>query len=99
MAYESNESGEWEIYVRPFPDVDSGRWQISTQGGVQPVWSANGRELFYRALSGASWLFRSKPVNSFTRNLLFNCSTARTWPARLASSHVPMTSPQTENVF
>jgi serine/threonine-protein kinase len=47
MAYESNESGTTQIYVRPFPDVDQGRWQVSTTGGTQPVWSRSGRELFY----------------------------------------------------
>ncbi|HUP41492.1 MAG TPA: protein kinase [Vicinamibacterales bacterium] len=53
MAYESNESGRWEVYVRAFPDVHAGRWQISTDGGTQPVWSRAGRELFYRSLAGA----------------------------------------------
>jgi hypothetical protein len=33
--------------VRPFPDVDAGKWQISTGGGIQPVWAHNGRELFF----------------------------------------------------
>ena len=37
-----------EIYVRPFPNVDEGRWQISTDGGFSPLWSRDGRELFYR---------------------------------------------------
>ena len=49
LAYESNESGRDEIYVRPFPAVDGGRWQVSTGGGIQPVWARNGRELFYRS--------------------------------------------------
>jgi serine/threonine-protein kinase len=47
IAYRSNESGSDEIYVRAFPDK-GGRWLISTSGGVVPVWSRNGRELFYR---------------------------------------------------
>jgi serine/threonine-protein kinase len=47
MAYESNESGTTQIYVRPFPNVDAGRWQVSTTGGMRPVWSRSGRELFY----------------------------------------------------
>lgn len=47
LAYQSNESGHSEIYVRPFPKVESGRWQVSTAGGQQPVWARNGRELFY----------------------------------------------------
>jgi serine/threonine protein kinase len=49
MAYTSNESGRGEIYVRPFPDVNKGRWQISTAGGDSPLWSRNGREIFYRS--------------------------------------------------
>jgi eukaryotic-like serine/threonine-protein kinase len=48
MAYVSNESGKNEIYVRPFPEVDEGRWQISTNGGDSPLWSPDDRELFYR---------------------------------------------------
>jgi serine/threonine-protein kinase len=49
LAYESDESGQLEIYVRPFPDVDAGRWQVSTGGGAQPLWARSGRELFYRS--------------------------------------------------
>ncbi len=52
IAYQSNESGRDEIFVRPFPAVDAGRWQISTGGGVQPVWAHSGRELFYRDPDG-----------------------------------------------
>jgi serine/threonine protein kinase len=47
LAYQSDESGRAQIYVRPFPNVNAGRWQISTEGGTRPLWSANGRELFY----------------------------------------------------
>jgi serine/threonine-protein kinase len=47
LAYESNESGRDEVYLRPFPNVEAGRWQVSTVGGVAPIWSRNGRELFY----------------------------------------------------
>ncbi len=47
LAYESNETGEDEIYVRPFPNVDGGKWQVSTGGGVNPRWAHGGRELFY----------------------------------------------------
>ncbi|MGH7536163.1 MAG: protein kinase domain-containing protein [Gemmatimonadales bacterium] len=48
LAYSSDESGTAEVYVRPFPDVASARWQVSTTGGTQPVWANSGRELFYR---------------------------------------------------
>ena len=46
VAHLSLESGRSEIYVRPFPGP-GGKWQISTEGGVAPVWARNGRELFY----------------------------------------------------
>jgi eukaryotic-like serine/threonine-protein kinase len=47
MAYESNESARSQIYVRPFPNVADGHYQISTDGGRAPVWAVNGRELFF----------------------------------------------------
>jgi Tol biopolymer transport system component len=47
LAYVSDETGRSEVYVQPFPGP-GGRWLISTAGGDDPVWSANGRELFYR---------------------------------------------------
>jgi len=47
LAYISNESGSYEVYVRPFPG-QGGKWQISTGGGLYPKWSRNGKELFYR---------------------------------------------------
>ena len=47
VAYQSDESGQVQVYVRPFPKVDSGRWQISPAGGTRPAWARNGRELFY----------------------------------------------------
>jgi Tol biopolymer transport system component len=47
LAYSSNESGTYQIYVRAFPDK-GGKWQISNSGGVEPVFSRNGRELFFR---------------------------------------------------
>jgi serine/threonine-protein kinase len=47
LAYESDESGRVDVYVRPFPDVDAGRWQISTAGGTKPTWRPDGRELYF----------------------------------------------------
>ena len=57
LAYESNESGQEEVHVRPFPNVGDGRWQVSSGGGTVPLWARSGRELFYRdreALMSAS---------------------------------------------
>jgi hypothetical protein len=48
LAYVSNESGRAEIYVQPYPGP-GGKWQISTDGGTEPLWNRNGRELFYRS--------------------------------------------------
>ena len=49
IAYASNESGAYQVYVRAFPDK-GGKWQISNSGGAYPVWSRNGHELFFRTL-------------------------------------------------
>jgi serine/threonine-protein kinase len=48
MAYVSNESGRAEVYVRTFPGM-GGRYQVSLEGGTEPVWSVGGDELFYRS--------------------------------------------------
>jgi serine/threonine-protein kinase len=53
LAYEANDSGRFEIFVRPFPDVNKGHWQVSTAGGTRPVWSRSGQELVYVAATGA----------------------------------------------
>jgi eukaryotic-like serine/threonine-protein kinase len=53
MAYESNASTRLEIYVRPYPNVSTGQWQVSTNGGTRPLWAHSGRELFYLAPDGA----------------------------------------------
>jgi len=47
VAYASNESGAYEVYVRPFPDEGGGRWQVSNGGGTEPLWAPDGRQVFY----------------------------------------------------
>ncbi len=49
LAYDSDASGQVEVYVRPFPNVNQGRWLISPGGGTHPVWAPDARLLFYRA--------------------------------------------------
>ena len=49
IAYQSDESGQPAVYVRPFPNVDEGKWQVSQGAGFSPVWSPDGRELFFLA--------------------------------------------------
>ncbi len=51
VAYETNESGRFEIVVQPFP-VPTGKWQVSTGGGIQPRWRADGKELYFIAPDG-----------------------------------------------
>jgi serine/threonine-protein kinase len=54
IAYSSNETGSPQVYVRPFPNVDDGRWQISDGPGVSPTWARSGREIFYATTSNMS---------------------------------------------
>src|SRR5436190_224685 len=67
LAYEANDSGRFEIYVRPFPDVTGGLWQVSTNGGTRPLWARNGQELFYLS-----------PMNALMR---VGVARGRTWAA------------------
>ena len=48
----SSATGASQVFVRPFPGVQDGKWQISSEGALDPVWSADGRELFFRSTDG-----------------------------------------------
>jgi len=89
MAYVSNESEQQEVYVRPFPDVDKGKWQVSTGGGSGPLWSPNGRELFYLDSSNNSFMaadVETKPTfKAGKAKALFNFRDIGTSRARLLS--------------
>jgi hypothetical protein len=52
LAYVGTETGREEVYVRPFPNTSDARWQVSTAGGISPVWAYSGRELFYVDAAG-----------------------------------------------
>jgi Tol biopolymer transport system component len=58
LAYVSDETGRAEVFIRPFPHADSAKYQVSTGGGVSPLWARNGRELFFvdadRAMTSVS---------------------------------------------
>jgi len=75
LAYESDESGQDEIYVRPFPDISAGKWTVSLGGGTRPLWSHSGRELFYVTGDGQQMMaaqVRTSPAFAVTgRNRLF----------------------------
>jgi serine/threonine protein kinase/Tol biopolymer transport system component len=75
IAYVSDESGRYEVYVRPFPARD-GKWQVSVDGGEEPRWSRDGAELFYR--NGRTWMAAAVTLNP--------AFTAKT-PARLFEGH------------
>jgi serine/threonine-protein kinase len=66
MAYLSDESGRNEIYVRSFPEVDKGKWQVSTSGGSAPRWSADGRELFYLSSENSVMAIEVKTQPTFS---------------------------------
>jgi len=81
IAYSSNESGRYEIYVRPF-DPNSptgtppggGKWQVSTQGGLSPRWNGNGKELFYVTPDGTVMSVRLAPEPCFNPGYPNLCS-------------------------
>jgi eukaryotic-like serine/threonine-protein kinase len=80
VAYSTNESGTYQIVVQTFPDTSGGKWQISADGGVEPKWGRDGRELYYLsldgklmsvAISGPSFT-ASRPVELFQTPLTVN---------------------------
>ena len=78
IAYTSDESGSPEVYVRRFPDTGT-KWQISTHGGAQGHWRADGKELFYLALDGRLMgvdIKASSSVEAGAPHALFNTGIA-----------------------
>ena len=65
LAYTSNESGQDEIFVRPFPNTGAGRWQVSTRGGSAARWAHSGKELFFEAPSGDLMVVSVTPGATF----------------------------------
>jgi Tol biopolymer transport system component len=75
LAYHSDESGRLEVHVRPFPNVGAGKTTVSTGGGRRPVWSSNGRELFYAsgsAIMRVAVTVRGNTFHAGTPELLFS---------------------------
>jgi hypothetical protein len=64
MAYQSDETGRTEVFLRPFPNTDGGKKQVSSGGGVAPLWSRDGKELFY--LSGDNNMMAARVVTGTT---------------------------------
>lgn len=87
VAYTSNESGQYQIYVRPFPGP-GGQWQVSTAGGAYPRWKPDGKELYYIAPDGS--LMSASIVA--TGGTLDPATPTRLFQPRVAST--PLTRPQ-----
>jgi serine/threonine-protein kinase len=94
IAYVSDESGRCEVYVRPFPGPGA-KWQVSAEGGTAPLWSRNGKQLFYVGQPGEYWVVdvwtnggfsASKPRLAFKSvGLLADGLPTRTWDISLDS--------------
>jgi len=92
IAYVTNESGRYEIHVQPFPEK-GGRWQVSHEGGLNPLWSPDGRRLYYRSIEEGEnvWVVDVQTDSSFSarkpRFLMemqgYNYGLVRTWDISL----------------
>ena len=87
LAYEANESGQFEISVRPFPAVNSGRWQVSTAGGSRPLWARSGQELLFLSPTGELMRVGVEPSATW----------AATTPTKLVKA--PATTPASETIL
>ena len=65
LAYASDESGTWQVYVRPFPDTRVAKRQVSVSGGYSPLWSRSGREIFYSDGNSDIWTVDVAPGQVF----------------------------------
>jgi len=88
VVYQSDESGQYQIYVQPFPGP-GGKWQVSNAGGTQPRWNRNGKELFYIA---ADSKLMSVAVETTTDGQKFKAGT----PVELFVPHTVEVSPNTQ---
>ena len=87
VAYATNETGDWEIYVSPFPDAGS-KWQVSRGGGEEPRWRADGKELFFVSPEGKLMAASVKLGGSFeamTPTTLFQTRRRQRSPRRMCS--------------
>ena len=91
VAYQSNESGRFEIYVQPFPGP-GGKFQISTNGGAQPRWNKNGKEIFYVSLDSK---MMAAPVKLSPDGQSLETGTpVSLFPVRIAGGPLPGTNKQ-----
>ena len=81
VAYASNESGQAQVYVQPFPPTGA-KWQISTDGGTEPKWSGDGRELYYFSGGRGIMAGRSNESGVPSRRPAAGAGTGRGWRRR-----------------
>jgi hypothetical protein len=93
LAYQSNESGEDEVYVRPFPPPSSGpgrKWQVSNSGGTSPRWLRSGHDLLYRSQARAGEVtqsgWRIMAASYSVQGGTFVPEKPRVWIARLGGT-------------
>ncbi|HEV8119213.1 MAG TPA: protein kinase, partial [Thermoanaerobaculia bacterium] len=86
LAYQSNESGRAEIYVQNFPGP-GGKWQVSTAGGVEPSWKADGKELYYAGLDQKLMAVDIQPGETFEAGIPRALFQAVVAPIRNVRSH------------
>ena len=82
IAYTSNETGAFEVYVQPFPATDE-KWKVSVNGGGQPRWRRDGKEMFYRTGDGKMMAVSVKITPSFATGvprMLFESSADPLFP-------------------
>ena len=87
LAYQSNESGQDQVYVRPLDTQTGGRVQVSAAGGTKPVWARNQRELFYLDAAGALTALPVSTAGSFTSGTPVKISSTRYFSANQARSY------------
>jgi serine/threonine-protein kinase len=84
IAYSSTESGSFDVYVRSFPN-NGGKWQVSTGGGVYPIWSRTGKSLFFRTLDS-----RVMVVTYAVKDHSFIAERPRLWTDRHLANFGPI---------
>ncbi len=86
LAYQSDETGQVEVWLRPFPDVNRQRIKISVTGGEQPLWGPDGNELFYRNLAGDMMAVPVQFLPDFTHGAVTEAFPKRVYPSSTSGS-------------
>ena len=101
LAYESDESGQFEVYVRPYPNLDGGRWQISIDGGARPAFTRQGDELLFQGKDGRLTGASLHTTGTFAADAPVGIIESSTFPcnSRPSRAREPGTCPRTANAY